>query len=344
MVTVALDAMGGDFAPEPAVQAACALSLGANSPYFLLVGNEKQIASLLDRHPHDSEKIALVHASESIGMDENPKDAIRDKSDASILVAARLVQEKNADVLVSAGNTGAVILACAQHFNRLAGIKRCALGAVFPTEIRRGQKEDPFSLILDAGLSVEVSSDDLVSFAILGSAYAHLISKNDNPSVALLSNGGEANKGTAAIKEAHKKLADMKNLNFIGNVEGMDIPLGRADVVITDGFTGNVILKMLEGVGLSAQHLAKYAYGKNFWFKAGLFFLKPALQQLKDITDWRQYGGAPVLGFDRLCIKAHGRSQKRALQNAIKLATKAARANLVEKIQAELNASRPGAP
>lgn len=344
MVTIALDVMGGDFAPKPALQAAGALSLAAGSPYFLLVGDERQIAATLDGIPHDSEKIALVHASQTVGMDESPKDALRHKPNASILVAARLVQEGNADVLVSAGNTGAVILACARHFNRLQGVKRCALGAVFPTETRRGLKEDPFSLILDAGLSVEVSAEDLVSFAVLGSAYAHLISKNENPRVALLSNGGEPNKGTAAIKAAHQQLAAMNNINFIGNVEGMDIPLGRADVVVTDGFTGNVVLKMLEGVGLTAQHLTKYAYGKSMWFKAGLYFLKPALQQLKDITDWRQYGGAPVLGFDRLCIKAHGRSQKRAFQNAIKLANKAARAKLVEKIQAELHALHGEAP
>tara|TARA_B100000683_G_scaffold268209_1_gene303040 strand:+ start:351 stop:1382 length:1032 start_codon:yes stop_codon:yes gene_type:complete len=340
MVTVALDAMGGDFAPEPVVQATCALSLRSNSPYFLLVGDEHVLTPMLDRHPHDSEKIAMVHASQSIAMDESPKNAIRDKKDASIVVAARLVAEGNADVLVSAGNTGAVILACAKHFKRIKGVGRCALGSVFPTEIRRGQKEDPFSLILDAGLSVEVTGDDLVSFAVLGSAYAHLISKNEKPTVALLSNGSESNKGTQAIKAAHAQLKDMPNINFIGNIEGMDIPLGKADVVITDGFTGNVVLKMLEGVGLTMQHLTKYAYGESFLFKAGLYFLKPALKQLRNITDWRQYGGAPILGFDRLCIKAHGRSQKRAMENAIKLATKAARGNLVAQIEKELQATQ----
>ena len=141
-------------------------------------------------------------------------------------MAARLVAEGNADVLVSAGNTGAVILACARNFKRIDGVGRCALGSVFPTEIRRGKKEDPFSLILDAGLSVEVSGDDLVSFAILGSAYAHLISKNENPTMALLSNG-ESNKGTQAIKAAHAKLKDMPNINFIGNIEGMIFRWGK---------------------------------------------------------------------------------------------------------------------
>ena len=157
-------------------------------------------------------------------------------------------------------------MACA-HFKRIDGVGRCALGSVFSHEIRRGKKEDPFSLILDAGLSVEVSGDDLVSFAILGSAYAHLISKNENPTVALLSNGGESNKGTQAIKAAHAKLKDMPNINFIGNIEGMDIPLGKADVVITDGFTGNVVLKMLEGVGLTMQHLPNTPTAKAFSLK-----------------------------------------------------------------------------
>lgn len=343
MTTIAIDAMGGDNAPEAVLKAVAALSLSPESPQLVLVGQEDVIGAGLDALRHDAERIEIVHAPDVIPMDADPKLAVQKLPKNSCRVAAELVKAGDADALVSAGNTGAVTLTCAKVFDRLPGIRRAALGAVFPTERRRGEKEDPFSLILDAGLTVKATADDLVGFGIMGSHYARLISKNPAPRVALLSNGHEPKKGTPAIVNAHARLKALEGVHFIGNVEGMDIASGRADVVLTDGFTGNVVVKMLEGVAATARNLARYASSEKLLFKAGLALLSPGLRELKNITDWRQYGGAPLLGFSHLCIKAHGRSGERAIGNAIKVATRAVKANLMAGMAEALSAAeRPG--
>lgn len=333
---LALDAMGSDLGPAATVAGAAAASLHERAPNLLVVGDEAILRAELARHPHDASRITLVHAAEVCPMDASPKSALDALPDASILVAARLVASGDADVLVSAGNTGAVTLACARHFERLPGVARAALGAVHPTERRRGEKDDPFSLILDAGLTLEPTADDLVAFAIMGSAYARVISKNPRPKVALLSIGSEPTKGTAAIVEAHARLTKNTQLDFLGNVEGMDIPRGTADVVVTGGFVGNIVLKMFEGVSDTAMRLAKGAKEKRLRYAAGLYLLAPALRRMRDLTDWQQYGGVPILGFDRLCIKAHGRSTARAITNAIKVASIAAQSDVVGSIRAGL--------
>jgi glycerol-3-phosphate acyltransferase PlsX len=172
-----------------------------------------------------------------------------------------------------------------------------------------------------------------VTFAVMGAAYARIISKNDNPRVALLSNGTEPNKGPRQVVEAHARLASLGGLQFIGNVEGVDIPKGTADVVVTDGFVGNVCLKMLEGVHETVVELAQYAYKESLRWRAGLAMLSGGIQRIKDVTDWEQYGGAPVLGFDRIFIKAHGRSKAQAIANAGKVAAKAVSHDLGRAIQ-----------
>jgi glycerol-3-phosphate acyltransferase PlsX len=333
MVTLALDAMGSDLGPEQTVAGAAALSRQEHAPDIILIGDDAILRSLLTNHPYDARRVRIHHASEVVEMHDSPREALDEKRDASILRAAALVKSGEADALVSAGNTGAVTLACARAFERLPGIGRCALGAVYPTERRRGEKDDPFSLILDAGITLDVSADDLVGFAIMGSAYAARISKNPRPRVALLSNGSEAHKGTAAIVEAHEKLRRVSCIEFIGNVEGMDIPRGTADVVVTGGFTGNIVLKMLEGIAETVVRLGRYAMDQSVVYKAGLALLSPAVKKLRRVTDWQQYGGAPVLGFDRLCIKAHGRSSARAIENALKVASKATRTDIVGAIR-----------
>jgi glycerol-3-phosphate acyltransferase PlsX len=233
---------------------------------------------------------------------------------------------------VSAGNTGALILSCADAFKRIEGVHRTALAAVVPTERRRGPKADPFTLLLDVGATVRVRGQDLATFAMMGAAYARVISKNENPRVALLSNGIEATKGTDEIVEAHKILAQAGAIHFIGNVEGVDIPKGVADVIVCDGFTGNVVLKMLEGVSETVLDLARYAYRSKLAWKLALMLLSNGIRQLKTLTDWQQYGGAPILGFDKLCIKAHGRSGPRAIRNAIKVAAKCIEQDLTGQI------------
>jgi glycerol-3-phosphate acyltransferase PlsX len=248
------------------------------------------------------------------------------------------VGEGAAEALVSAGNTGAAVLACSRAWKRIPGVRRAALAAVYPTELRRGEKDDPFSLILDVGATNEVAPDDLVAFALMGSAYAATVSRNARPKVALLSNGTEAMKGPPEVVEAHRLLKDHTSVNFVGNVEGVDIPRGTADVVVTSGFVGNVVLKMLEGVSETVMGLARYAYKERLVWRMGLMMLSGGISRLKAITDWEQYGGAPLLGFDKLFIKAHGRSKARAIQNAVKVAAKAAQANLARQIEEALAA------
>ena len=213
---------------------------------------------------------------------------------------------------------------------------RTALAAVFPTETRRGEKEDPFSLILDVGATLHVDADALVAFAHMGSAYAARISRNPRPRVALLSNGTEPSKGPPEFVEAHRRLANDPHIEFIGNIEGIDLPRGKADVVVTEGFTGNVVLKMLEGISETVVDVARYAYRSKLAWKIGLWMLRGGIVQLKQLTDWQQYGGAPILGFDHPFIKAHGRSKARAISNAGKVAARAVSNDLANAIQALL--------
>jgi glycerol-3-phosphate acyltransferase PlsX len=263
------------------------------------------------------------HADAVIAMDEKPSEALAAKPHASIVVAADLVARGEGDALVSAGNTGASVLACARRWKLMKGVRRAALAAVYPTELRRGEKNDPFSLILDVGATIDASSDDLVVFALMGAAYASIISRNPRPRVALLSNGTEAGKGPRAVVEAHELLLERTGLNFIGNIEGLDIPRGVADVVVCSGYVGNVVIKMLEGVSETVLSLARYAHKERLLWRAALAMLSSGIQRLKEITDWEQYGGAPLLGFENLFIKAHGRSGAHAMTNAIRVATKA---------------------
>jgi glycerol-3-phosphate acyltransferase PlsX len=343
-LTVALDAMGADHGPKATVGGAAAASKTSDAPNIVLVGDEGVLRRLLTVHEHDRQKIRIVHASGVVAQDAKPAPALDSTPDASILRAADLVKKGEADVLVSAGNTGAVTLACARTFNRLPGVARCALGAVYPTERRRGEKDDPFSLILDAGLTLDPTADDLVAFAVMGSAYASRIAKNPRPRVALLSIGSEPQKGTRAVIDAHARLSTVRCIEFIGNIEGMDIPKGTADVVVTAGFTGNIVLKMLEGVAETVMRLGRYAGDKSLRYKLGLGLLAPAVKKLRQATDWEQYGGAPILGFDRICIKAHGRSTDRAIKNAIRVAARAARTDLVSSIQEGLAELTPSTP
>jgi glycerol-3-phosphate acyltransferase PlsX len=338
MVRLALDAMGSDRGPAATVAGAAAITRGSAAPHVSLVGDADTLRAVLARHPHDPDRVRIVHASQVCPMDASPRGALDANPDASVLVAARLVAAGDADVLVSAGNTGAVTLACARTFTRLPGVARAALGAVVPTERRRGERRDPFSLLLDAGLTLDPTADDLVAFAILGAAYAQRISKNPQPRVGLLSIGSEPGKGTAAVVEAHARLLGRPGLDFIGNIEGMDIPKGTADVVVTGGFVGNIVLKMLEGVSETVMGTVRVLGERRWRYAAGLALLAPAIRRVHAATDWQQYGGVPILGFDHLCIKAHGRSTERAIANALKVATITARTDLVGAMRAALEA------
>jgi glycerol-3-phosphate acyltransferase PlsX len=336
MHRIVIDAMGGDRAPAEIVKGAAEASLALENAELILVGDSVQIGKILPQVRHDGGRVRVHHAPAAIAMDDSPSEALAAHPDSSIVVAADLVARGEGDALVSAGNTGASVLACARRWQLIPGIRRAALAAVYPTELRRGEHDDPFSLLLDVGATIEATAEDLVAFALMGAAYARIISRNPRPRVALLSNGSEAGKGPASVVEAHQILLEATGLNFIGNVEGLDIPRGVADVIVCSGYVGNVVIKMLEGVSQTVLSLARYAYKEKLLWRAALAMLSSGIHRLKQLTDWQQYGGAPLLGFDNLFIKAHGRSKARAVTNAIKVADKALAAGLCQNIASGL--------
>lgn len=333
MPRVVVDTMGGDLGLEAVIEGVARLTLEDNEIQLLLVGDADAISAALDELRHNPKKLQVLHSGPAVAMSEDPREAISQNPDCSINVAMMALARGDGEALVSAGHTGATIMAASAHLDRLPGVRRAALAAVHPTENRHGPKDDPFALILDVGATLTATTEDLVGFAVMGSAYASIISDNPSPSVALLSNGTEANKGTEPIKAAHKALSNHPTINFAGNVEGLDLPRGTVDVVVCEGFLGNVVLKMLEGVTEVVTDLAKDAYARKFLWRLGLTMLSQGLRQLRTMTDWKQYGGAPLLGFDKVIIKAHGRSNARAIRNAIKVAAKAVDRDLAGQIR-----------
>ena len=335
MARIAVDVMGSDLGPAEVVQGAAQLSLETGEIEMLLVGDQEQIISALMNVSHDPRRIQIQPASESILASEAPRKSVQLKPDSSIVVATKMLQNQEVDALVSAGNTGAVVVSAAEYIQRIRGVNRTALAAVYPTEKRHGPKRDPFALMLDVGATLHVDAYDLVIFAIMGAAYAGVISENTNASVALLSNGSEAHKGAPEVVQAHRWLSELELVNFVGNVEGLDIPRGTVDVIVCEGFLGNVALKMLEGtMELVSDWNAQLDSPRQgrFW-RLGRSVISRQLRQIRTILDWKQYGGAPLLGFERLIIKAHGRSNARTIRNAIKVAAKASDAQVVSHIQ-----------
>ena len=339
MTVVALDAMGGDNGVKATVEGAAALSREDVSIQVLVVGDVDAVNAALRETRYDPQRLQVVASRGVIAMDANPTEALEKNRDCSVLTAARLVKDGDAHALVSAGHTGATILASARTFQRMPGIRRAALASVYPTSQGHGPRGDPFALMLDVGATVGASAEDLVGFALMGSAYSSIVSEIVSPRVALLSNGVEANKGTEEIIDAHRRLKTGP-LQFVGNVEGLDIPRGTVDVVVCDGFLGNVVLKMLEGVSDVVRDVAKQASSKSLQWRLGLGILAGGLRELKTMTDWKAYGGAPLLGFDHVVIKAHGRSESRAIRNALKVAAKVHTGDLVGRIRDGVKAMR----
>lgn len=313
--TIAFDAMGGDFAPTEIVRGAARLSLESDLD-IILVGDAPKLSALLGETRHNAERIAVHHAPHS------------DRSSAampssSLFEAASLVADGRADALVTAGDTGALLLACMRTMRLLPGVEKAALAAVYPTELRRGAKDDPFSLILDVGANHEATGDDLLTFALMGTTYARVISRNPVPRVALLSSGAEAEWEPPAILDAEAEIRRLPDIEYLGLTEGHLIPKGSADVIVTSGIVGAVATRMLEGVAQTVLDLARYAYQEKLSWRLGLTMVAGFLRQLKRLTDWEEYGGAPLLGFDKVVIRADRRSQARAIANAGKVAAKA---------------------
>jgi glycerol-3-phosphate acyltransferase PlsX len=336
--TIALDAMGGDHAPDEIVKGAALVSTTTDIE-TLLVGDEARVQAILDRVPYNPEHLAIVAAAGSIGMAEDPREAVRTKKDASLLVAIRAAVDGRADAVVSAGNTGACVLGAAQHFGLLPGIRRAALASAYPRQTEH-EGQDRLALLLDVGATVRCEADELVQFALMGAAYARRISKVSEPRVGLLNMGAEASKGGSALVDANRRLREQPGINFVGNVEGHDLVRGKADVIVCEGLLGNVALKLLEGMSDTLDDLARAAAEQRLVWRVGLRLLSHGIERVQALTDYTQYGGSPILGFDRLFIKCHGRSNARAIANAIKVAAKAVRDRVPEEIRDALGRLR----
>ena len=331
MGTVVVDVMGSDLGSEPLVRGACQFSLEEEVD-LILVGDAQEIVCHMANAQHNAKRIRVEHAEDVIHMNENPRVF---RPESSLYKAAQLVLESKGSALVSAGNTGAVVVCSAKTFQRLPKVETVALAAVYPTRNTHGPRQDPFALLLDVGATLHVQAADLVRFAIMGSVYAQVISENNHPKVALLSNGEESEKGAPEVVQAHRILKGQKEIHFVGNIEGVDIPIGNVDVVVCEGFLGNVVLKLIEGVGeiasswiQSVQSVDKDSHDAHL-----LDPLYSRVFRFAQLTDWRQYGGAPILGFDQVVIKAHGRSTPHAIRNAIKLANRAVERDMISKIR-----------
>lgn len=310
---IAVDAMGGDYAPQEIVKGAveAALRLPQVSKVFL-VGDAEAVGRELKKHSGVPDKLEVRHASEAVGMDELPAQAVRRKKDSSIGRAVDLVKDGEADAVVSAGNTGAVVVAATLKLRTLSGVERPAIAAVMPT------RKAPFVLI-DAGANIDSNAKLLAQFAVMGSVYSHEILGRARPIVGLLSIGGEASKGNETTKEAFKLLSN-SHLNFRGNVEGHDLFEGETDVVACDGFIGNIVLKTSESIAHAVGYWMKEEFRANPLRIIGASLLKGALKAMKKRMDPEMYGGAPLLGVNGVCIITHGASSWRAVFHAVRVA------------------------
>ena len=322
MVRIAVDAMGGDYAPEEIVKGAVKASqeLGIIP---ILVGDPPKLSHELQKYKEKG-KLPVVAASEVIEMDEPPAQAVKQKKDASINVAVALVKSGKADAVVSAGNTGALMAASLFKLGRIPGVERPAIAAEFPLPSGR-------VLLLDVGANVDCKAKHLEQFGLMGSLYAKHVLHINNPRVALLNIGEEKEKGNELSREAWP-LLQKAPINFIGNVESKEILQGKADVIVCDGFVGNLILKFAESLAGSVFQLLKSELSKGILNKVGLALLLPALLKLRRKITYDDYGGAPLLGISGVVFKAHGRAKAEAIKNAIRETAEAVQENMVASI------------
>ncbi len=332
---IVVDAMGGDFAVDIPVKAAAMVS--KNQKFHIqLVGNSEKIKKVLSKEKYNPDHLSVLHTYEYIGDNEFPRNIIRQKKKASMNIATELCGKKKAQAVVSAGNTGAYILSSLKNIPRIDHINKVAIVSLFPTKKFLTGNKKHYSLILDIGANNQCSAEDLYQFAIMGNIYFKLLTGKVQPKVFLLNIGDEAHKGGKELVKAHKLLSTNEILKFCGNIEGNKIFNGEADVIVSNGFAGNVVLKTTEGMVESLLELGKIAADTNLLWKAGLFLLNSGIQKIRPLLDYSEYGGAPILGFREVVVKAHGRSNVKAFYNAILLAAQLYQKQLAQKIYNEL--------
>jgi len=328
--SIAVDAMGGDHAPAAVVRGA-ALAAADPSLRVILVGDENRIKEEL-RQIQRPPQMEIVSAPEVIDMHEAPAAAVRRKRNCSMAVAAGLVRDGRAQAFVSAGNSGACMACAVFYLGLLPGVDRPAIAAVLPT------RSGPCTM-LDSGAVVDCSPEMLLQFAIMGKAYASAMLGRPNPRVGILSIGEEDTKGNGLTKAAAALLRSSPSINFCGNIEGTALYQGEADVVVCDGFVGNVFLKASEGIGEMLVWFLRESMRRSIFTRLGALLLRPVWRSLKRFTDYAEYGGAPLLGVRGVCVIAHGRSNARAIANAIRAAGAAAASHVVDGIRVGLEES-----
>lgn len=325
---IIVDAAGGDNAPLEIIKGAMLAVDEFNIDEIILVGDKDVIDSCVKDNNITLNNTSIEHCTDVITMHDEPTDVLKAKPDSSLAVCFRLLNEGRGDALVSAGNTGAITVGATLITKRIKGVKRPAIASIMPSA------DKPF-LLMDCGANAECRSDFLYQFGQLGSIYMKNVMGVENPRVALANNGEEETKGTPLVKEAYAMMKDAP-YNFIGNIEGRQIPFGDADVVVADGFTGNLILKTYEGVAKVLMNGIKQAFYKNTLSKVSYLGVKSGIDDMKKQFDYKEYGGAVMLGVKKPVIKAHGSADARTFKNAIKQAVWFLQTDLIQKIEQEL--------
>jgi glycerol-3-phosphate acyltransferase PlsX len=328
---IALDAMGGEHAPHATVEGAV-MAARSHGARVILVGDEERIYSELEKHDTSGLSLSVYHAPYVVGMHESPSLAVRQNRDSSIKVALGLVKEGEADAVVSAGNSGAAMAFAMFILKKLEGVERPAIATVHPTPTG-------VSILVDAGGNVDCKPVHLTQFAIMGSVYAKLLLGKETPRVGLLSNGAEEGKGNELTRESHAILK-RTGLNYAGYVEGRDIYNGNADVVVCDGFVGNVALKISEGLADAIGTILRDEIEKSLRAKLGYLLIKGAFANLEKRVDYSEYGGAPLLGINGICLISHGNSSAKAVMNAVLLGVKLAERGFNQLLEEELEERR----
>lgn len=330
---IVIDAMGGDNAPRSTVEGAV-LALKNFPVEIVLTGDKEKIERALESYEYDKSRLEIIHTTQKIENEDKPVKAIRSKKDSSMVVGLNLVKDKKADGIVSAGNTGALLAGGLFVLGRLKGIDRPALCSYLPT--REG-----VSILIDAGANADCKAQNILEFGMMGSAYAQGVLKLQNPKVGIVNIGSEEGKGNELTKKAYELLKENTiDINFVGNVEARDIPSGDVDVIVCDGFTGNVVLKLTEGVAMTMFSMLKSAFTKNTVTKLGALLSKGGLMDMKKRLDYKEYGGAPFMGVDGCLIKAHGSSDSKAIMNAVRQAIAFNEGNVLENIKSSLRKIR----
>ena len=327
MIKIVIDAMGGDFAPRQQVLGAVEALKKDKDLYVILCGDEPQIKEVLAECKYDQSRLEIVHTTEVITMDDIPTKAVKTKKDSSTVVAFRLLKEGKADGLVSSGSTGAVLTAGVLILGRLKGVSRPALCPVIPNHRGGG------TLICDCGANLECKPINLVHFAIMATAYAQAAYGIKNPRVGLLNNGTEDHKGLLLQQEANVLLKSTQGIDYVGNVEGRDLMYGDVDVMVADGFTGNIAMKAVEGCGKAVSVILNGEFKRNLWTKLRAALSMDIIKGIKGKLDYEGKGGAMFLGLSKAVVKGHGNSKARGFSVCIHQAANAARGDMVGKMK-----------